>query len=372
MWGFLCGFLFCLTCAVAAQQSGTHPEPALSHRPPPAAGATEGKIKLDVVVTDQDGQPVAGLTERDFTLVDNKKPRPILSFHALDGTLGAGPGEPPVEVILLIDVTNTDLRVVGYERYQVESYLRRNGGKLTHRTSLMIFNEQGVKGQPQPTLDGNLLADDLNRAETTAHSIPLTTEFDTQRLTLSLDALQLISQVTDKRPGRTILIWIGEYWPMLESSRYQFTRREYQGQFDWVVNTTRELREERITLYSIYPIDPGTTNEPQVQHYRSFLRAVPSVNQVQPGDLALPVFAIHSGGRALDAPGNLGDQIASCIADAKSYYTLSFDPVPAKHVDEYHELDVRVNQPKLKARTSAGYYAEPSLQFQLPALSLQH
>jgi VWFA-related protein len=372
MWGFLCGFLFCLTCAVAAQQSGTHPEPALSHRPPPAAGATEGKIKIDVVVTDQDGQPVAGLTEKDFTLVDNKKPRPILSFHALDGTLGAGPGEPPVEVILLIDVTNTDLRVVGYERYQVESYLRRNGGKLTHPTSLMIFNEQGVKGQLQPTLDGNLLADALNRAETTVHSVPLTTEFDSQRLTLSLDALQLISQVTDKRPGRTILIWIGEYWPMLESSRYQFTRREYQGQFDWVVNTTRELREERITLYSIYPIDPGTTDEIPIRHYRSFLKGVPSVNQVRPGDLALPVFAIHSGGRALDAPGNLGDQIASCIAEAKSYYTLSFDPVPAKHVDEYHELAVRVNQPKLKARTSAGYYAEPSFQFQLPALSLQH
>jgi VWFA-related protein len=374
--------LLCASMPLAAQQGAAPPapsqaapdrdHPALSHRPPPPADNPEGKIKLDVLVTDEAGRPVSGLQREDFTLLDNKKLRPLISFRAVDGVLGAGQGEPPVQVILLIDVTNTSLRVVGNERYQIESFLRRNGGKLIHPTSLMVFNEQGVKGQLQPTLDGNLLADELNRAETTVHSIPLTTEFDSQRLTLSLDALQLISQVTDKKPGRTILIWIGEYWPMLDSSGYRFTRREYQGQFDWVVNTARELREERITLYSIYPIDPATTNEPHVQHYRSFLRAVPSVNQVQPGDLALPVLAIHSGGRALDVPGDLGDEIASCIAEAQSYYTLSFDPATAKHVDEYHELAVQVDKPRLKARTSTGYYAEPAFRFSLPALSMQH
>jgi hypothetical protein len=92
------------------------------------------------------------------------------------------------------------------------------------------------------------------------------------------------------------------------------------------------------------------------------------VHQVRPGDLALPVLAIHSGGRALDTPGDLGDQIASCIAEAKSYYVLSFNPATAKHVDEYHELAVRVDKPQLKARTSAGYYVEPPFQFQIPAL----
>ena len=348
--------------APAAPQERSHPE--LAQRPP--ANPEADRIKIDVLVTDAAGHPVTGLQQQDFTLLDNKKPQPIRSFRAVDGSAA---DEPPAQVIVLVDVTNTDLRVVGNERYQIENFLRRNGGKLMYPTSLMIFNEQAVKGQAQPTLDGNLLADELNRAETTAHSIPMTTEFDPRRLTLSLDALQLITQVTGKRRGRTILIWIGEYWPMLDTSRYQFTRREYQGQFDRVVSTARELREGRITLYSIYPIDPGTTNEPHVQHYRSFLRGVPSVNQVQPGDLALPVLAIHSGGRALDAPGDLGDEIADCIAEASSYYTLSFDPAKAKHVDEYHELEVRVNRPHVKARTSAGYYVEPGFQFQLPALS---
>lgn len=59
--------------------------PTLSRRPPP--GPLEGKIKLDVVVTDEAGRPVAGLEQKDFTLLDNRKARPILSFRAVDGTV---------------------------------------------------------------------------------------------------------------------------------------------------------------------------------------------------------------------------------------------------------------------------------------------
>ena len=344
--------------------------PALSHRLP--LNPADGQIKLDVLVTDDSGRPVAGLEQKDFALLDNKKPRPLLSFRAVDGVLGAGPGEPPVQVILLVDVANTSLRVVANERYQIESFLRRNGGMLTLPTSLMVFDGRGGKGLPEPTMDGNLLADELNKAETTIHSIPMTTERDADRLTLSLNTLQLITDAEDKRPGRTILIWVGEGWPMLENSRIQFTKHDYEVQFDRVVTTSRGLREARITLYSIYPVDPGTTDESRVHHYGSFLKGVPSVNQVRPGDLALPVLAIHSGGRALVAPGDLGDQIASCIDEARSYYTLTFDPAAAKHVDEYHELAVHVDKPGLKARTSTGYYVQPPFQFQIPALSVQH
>jgi hypothetical protein len=96
------------------------------------------------------------------------------------------------------------------------------------------------------------------------------------------------------------------------------------------------------------------------------------VDRVRPGNLALPVLAIHSGGRALNAAADLGNEIASCIAEAKFYYTLSFDPVNAKRVDEYHELVVRVDRPGLKARTVAGYYGEPAFQSSPPVLNGSH
>jgi hypothetical protein len=189
----------CASMPLAAQQGTVVPAPSqvvperdhptLSHRPEPAPGSiAEGKIKLDVVVTDGLGRPVAGLEQKDFTLLDNKKPRPILSFRAVDGTLGAGKSDPPVEVVLLIDVTNTSLRVVGNERYQIESFLRRNGGRLAQPTSLMFFDDRGVKGLPQPTKDGNRLADELNQAESTMHSMLLTEQTEPDRTTLSLNS----------------------------------------------------------------------------------------------------------------------------------------------------------------------------------------
>jgi VWFA-related protein len=367
-----------MTCAGIAQQnalsaaqqesSGSHPE--LSHRPAPNPEAPQGEMKIDVVVTDEAGQPVGGLTQKDFTLFDNKKPRPILSFRAVDGSTGDGTrNDPPVEVILLLDVTNTPLDVVGHERGQIERFLRSNGGRLMQPTSLMIFNDQGVKGLPRPTRDGNQLADELTKAETTAHSVLLTEQTEPERVTMSLNALERISEAANTKAGRTLLIWIGPGWPMLENPNVLFTTHEYAAQFDRVVTISGEMRDARVTLYSIYPTDPAVTDEPRIQHYRSFLKGAASVNQVRPGNLALPVLAIHSGGRALDVPADLGDEIAACIAEAKSYYTLGFDPVKAKHVDEYHELGLRVHRPGLKVRSSAGYYGEPGFLFPLPALS---
>jgi hypothetical protein len=129
----LCASMPLAAQPLAAQQQGAaapapnqaapdRDHPSLSHRPAPAPGSPEGAIKLDVLVTDDGGRPVAGLEQKDFTLLDNKKPRPILSFRAVDGILGAGQGEPPVEVILLIDAANTSLQRVAYARLQVQNY----------------------------------------------------------------------------------------------------------------------------------------------------------------------------------------------------------------------------------------------------------
>ena len=367
---------FCIACTAFAQQAAPsssqapgHPE--LSHRPAPNLEA-QGKMKIDVVVIDGAGQPVAGLTQQDFTLLDNKKPQPILSFRAVNGVLGEGVADPPVEVILLVDVANTPVEAVGYERDQVEKFLRRNGGQLMQPTSLMIFDDQGVKGLSRPTRDGNQLADELKRAEATTHSVPLTLQTESDRVSMSLQALQRITEAAKTNAGRTMLIWVGSGWPMLENSRYPFTKRDYAAQFNLVVTMSSAMRDSRVTLYSVRPTDPPAMDEPRIQDYRSFLKGVASANQVQPGNLALPVLAVHSGGRAFDAPGDLSEEIARCIAEAKFYYALGFDPVNANHVDEYHELGVRVDRPDLKVRTVTGYYGEPAFQSSPPVLTGAH
>jgi hypothetical protein len=52
----------------------------------PFYDANAGLIKLDVVVTDQAGNPVSAIAAKNITLLDDGKPVKILTFHAHDGT----------------------------------------------------------------------------------------------------------------------------------------------------------------------------------------------------------------------------------------------------------------------------------------------
>jgi VWFA-related protein len=366
--------LFCLASVSVAQQSATpaagrqaanpnQDRPALSHRPPPSTAAPQGTIKLDVMVTDGAGQTVAGLQQQNFTLLDNRKPQPILSFRAVDGTTGDGTAvNPPVQVILLIDMANNLLHNVAYERYQIDKFLKQNGGKLVQPVTVMILSDQGVKAQPQPSMDGNGVAGDLDRIETSIHTIPVAGGYDAiERMELSLRALRQIVGVEGQKPGRKLLIWIGPGWPMLENPGYVESDKDRRGQFSAIVELTQQLREARVTLYSINAVDPGSPAQMRSDYYKNFLKGVTSARQVDSGALSVPVFAVHSGGRVFQSSGDLIALLNGCVAEAKAYYTLGFDPPAADHVDEYHELAVKVDKPGTTAHTNTSYYAQPAL-----------
>ena len=93
-------------------------------------------------------------------------------------------------------------------------------------------------------------------------------------------------------------------------------------------------------------------------YYESFLKGVGSANKVQNGNLALQVLAAQSGGQVLNSNNDIAKLIATCLADAQAFYTLSFDSPPADHANEYHSLQVTIDKPGLTARTRTGYYAQ--------------
>ena len=117
---------------------------------PDADSDASRRITLDVVVTDKKDQPVAGLQEQNFTVVDNKQPQKLLSFQAVQGT-----ADPPAEIILLIDGVNSSLQSVAIEREQVKKFLRQNGGQLPLPVSIIFFSDAGATSSPDATRDGN-------------------------------------------------------------------------------------------------------------------------------------------------------------------------------------------------------------------------
>ena len=77
----------------------------------PAPSGTDRQITLEVQVTDKSGAPIRGLQKQDFTLLDDKQPQNILSFHAVDSRAGSTP-DPPVEIVLVVDAVNASFQAV--------------------------------------------------------------------------------------------------------------------------------------------------------------------------------------------------------------------------------------------------------------------
>ena len=319
-----------------------------------SANETASKVYLDVVVTAKSGPPVSGLQQQDFIVLDNNSSRPVTSFQAVGGK------EPPIEVVLIVDAVNTTYEHLGFERTEIEKFLRANGGHLTQPTTLAIFTDNGTQIQEGASTDGNALSSDLEKYEIGLRSIRRSSGIygADERLQLSLTALHQLAVRESARPGRKIVLWVSPGWPLLSGPNIDLSSKQRQQIFGDIVNLSTELRQARVTLYSI---DPLGAEESLIHNfsYEQYVKGVSKANQVNIGDLALQVIATQTGGVALTSSNDVSGLLQRAMADTSAYYELSFEGPPADHKDEYHRVEVHVAKPGLTARTLQGYYSQP-------------
>lgn len=313
-----------------------------------APAAREGRIKLDVVVTDPSGAPVANLGAGDFTLLDNNQPSSVLSFRAVDGVVQKA--ERPVEIILLIDGVNLEYPQVAAARQGLERFFRQNDGQLAQPVSLFFFTIRGLDGQSRPSLDGNALAAEVMKIDQSASKMGTR-----DSLAFSVTTLMAIADNEAKKPGRKLLVWIGPGWRAPDPRQFPTSAKQRQIYFDWIVQLSTRLREARTAVYSV-SLGNGLAN----LDYESHLKGVNSAVETDSANLALKVLVNQTGGRVLGPDNDLAGQINRCIRDASPFYTLSFDPPHTTRANEFHDLKVQIDKPRLKARTYTGYYNSPA------------
>jgi len=348
----------CMRQALGQTPAGADEKKLMPRTPEQAEDArkAERHISLDVVVTDAAGKPVSGLQQQDFTILDDNRAQKMASFEAVQGAAA----EPPVEVIVLIDLVNTSFQRVAFERQEIDKFLRQNNGQLAYPTTLIVFSDTGTQIQPQPSRDGSAMADLLSSTNSSLRIIGRSAGFygAQERLQASYKAMGQLISYEGTKPGRKLLLWISPGWPMLSGPNVQFSARQQQSFFDWIAQFSNSLRTSRITLYAVNPLG-ADANMARMFYYESYLKGVRNVGQAGPGNLALQVLATQSGGRVLNASNDLTGEINSCVADAGASYVMSFDAAPADRANEYHALTVKVDKPGLKARTNTAYYGQP-------------
>jgi VWFA-related protein len=359
--------LLCLSAVALAQQNQSPvfvPFEVESAPPDPS----QGTIRLDVVVTDKSGNPVAGLRQQDFTFRDNGEPGKIVSFQAFDGVT-AKP-DPAVEVILVIDELNMPALQLSIAEHEAENFLCRNQGNLAQPVSIYRINSQGLSASAQPSTDGNILADKIAHHrephiiwKTSDVSESLASGAASSNPLHALIALGSIAIEERRRPGRKLMFWLGPGWT--------FNALGASGVFDFVTELSTRLREARIDVWtttesSFY--DPSRNVLPTAHPiFQEYLDGV-TPEMVDSSYLSLYVIATQSGGGMLETRNDLAGLISKRVEEANIFYSLTFDPQRTNKVDEYHALKLEVDKPDLTAHSKTGYFDEPVFYDQTPAV----
>jgi VWFA-related protein len=312
-------------------------------------------MHLDVVVAAKSGPLVSDLQQRDFTVLDNKIPQTITSFHAVTGR------DARTEVVLVIDAVNDSAVNVGYERLQIDKFLHSDEGKLAYPVAIAIFTDKGITSLTTFSSDGNSLSAALQKEESGLRDISRSGAYwgAAERLQLSLAVLSQLAATEAPRPGRRLIVWVSPGWPLFDRPNLQTDARLQEQLFENIVGLSTDLLRARATLYSV---DTLGAAEP-IMHafeYKNFLKGVSKPGQAQVGDLALQVLSVQSGGLALGGVNDIAALLEQCMADVAPYYEISFQPASPKRSDEYHALEIQVSKPGLTARSRQGYYALPS------------
>jgi VWFA-related protein len=345
---FLAGF-----AGAAAAQNPVH-APALG--PPPAAQS--GPMELDVVVTDKAGHPVPGLQQSDFTLLDDKQPATIKSFHAFDST---DPSTNPTQVILLVDEVNTTFSAISTERDQLQIFLLQNQGHLQFPVSMIFLTDTGMQTLNKPTTDGNALNDQLKQKQSQLRAITRSSGFygAAERMQLSLQGLQTVATAAANVPGRKLLVWISPGWPIMNNPDVYVSEKQQKSFFGVIVELSNSLRQSHVTLYSVDPLGAAAAAQIRNAEWRDFVKPVRNANHAEPADLALQAIATQSGGEVLFGSNDVASEISKFVEDGTAWYALTFDPQRADAPNTWHDLEVKLDKAGLKVRTRNGYYAGP-------------
>ena len=151
---------------------------------------------------------------------------------------------------------------------------------------------------------------------------------------------------------------------MLSGPNVELTNKQKEAIFNDIVMMSTDLRESGITLYDVDPLGTTDAGASRTFFWGSFIKGVHAAKDAEVGDLALQVLAFQSGGRVLNSNNDVAGEIETCVNDANTYYILTFAPEPADGPNDYHAIQVKIDRPKVKVQTLAGYYAQPPLKAQ--------
>jgi len=190
---------------------------------------TTRRVVVDVVVMGADGKPVSGLTQQDFTVLEDRKPQLVhaFEFHSPQedrSQLPSAPTELPSHtfinleptaasgppVVVLLDYLNTTVTDQAYAHEQIVRFLERKPASM--EVAIFALGDRLSLIQGFTTDTGRLLA--VMRSKEAGLHLTAASERLLKAQT-TLDAFLKIGSFLAAIDGRKNLLWFSESFDML-------------------------------------------------------------------------------------------------------------------------------------------------------------
>lgn len=380
---FVCAFAG--TGPLAQTQTPASQSPQLVPRTPDQREHTylaQRRINLHVVVTDASGNFVPGLKPEDFTVLDHAQAQKIARFEEVNGVTVE---DDQVHGLVILDAINGGRAGVNRVRKELVKLLGQGHVPLSYPLEIVVVSDAGTK-EGKPTTDRGALINDLTELMRSVRStdcdltapgsdirdsrigaaFPGQTDSTQARwnclnshLTESLNALNQLAGEQQNVNGRAIIIWTGPGWPLPpKMDTGQIMGGGTMGDLsDAIFSVEAAMREGQVTLEAV---SWGRFERAQGARRTGLQGSLAGASLTeQEAAVELPALAEQTGGLALEKSKNLAGALNTCLADGEHYYSIAFDPAPAKAQNEYRSIEVKVDRPGATARTLTGYFAQP-------------
>jgi VWFA-related protein len=191
--------------------------------------STTRRVVVDVVVTGPDGKPVSGLSEQDFTVLEDRKPQSVRAFevHTPEEDRSQLPPAPPdlpshtfvnleqtaasgPPVVILMDFLNTPVTDQWYAHEQIVHFLEHKPAST--EVGIFALGEKLSLLQGFTTDSRRLLA--AMRSKDAGLHMPAASD-QVMKAQITLDAFLDMGRFLTTLEGRKNLLWFSESFNML-------------------------------------------------------------------------------------------------------------------------------------------------------------
>jgi VWFA-related protein len=344
---FTCALNMSQAQAASSPQSAALDNNQSTQQPAYTLQVNTRAVLIDVTVTDTKGNPVGGLSQTAFHVLDNKEPQAISSFEEHSGAVrvpalaSSRPGIfsneylqhlPPVLNVIVLDITNLEIPDQMWLNHELTQFL--NNVPNNQPLAIYLRSAENCFLVQNFTSDHTLLENALHKAIPRIPA-PGGTQFN------DFDTMRQIAIYLGQIQGRKNVLWFSGGSPL-------FLRPDaevFENAAKWR-DLYDELEQERI---AIYPVDArGLTVTSDMGSIMGEFSQHTVMEDV----------ARATGGHAFYNTNGMIEAANQVLDTDGSFYTLAYSPKDFHFDNKWHNVKVAVDGGPYQLSYRSGYFAD--------------